>query len=130
MEHEYRYRDEILDTSIKAINATLDRYKLMFQKDILTKKGGNQISDLRTQTALLLKKPFGQICSLTKGWSIEQIYTTLHLAEQFINPPALWWVIYKEKKNIYGKSNNRISEKDRKKKRSSNLEEQRPGTLF
>jgi hypothetical protein len=71
------------------------------------KRGGlNHITDLREQTAKLLNVPKEQVMGITKGWSKEELYKTYHSAEQFINPPALWWTIYKQKKHIYGKQTN------------------------
>ena len=92
------------DYTINGISAYVGRFQKLLSQDIPTKRSGlNEITDLRLKTAKLLDRPIEQVYGLTKNWSKEELYKTLRSAEQFINPPALWWKIYKEKRHIYGK---------------------------
>lgn len=102
------------------------------KKDIPTKKGGglNEITDLRNKTAKLLGVSIKQVYGITRNWDTQELFTMLTTAEKFINPPALWWKLYKKNKTIYGKKTKqkkvpRVGEKGRKK--DSN---ERQGILF
>lgn len=105
---------------------SLNKYKITTKK-----RGGlNEITDLRDRTAKLISKPIGQVMKLTKGWTEQELYTTLRSAESFNkNPPACWWCIYKQKKHIYGRNNKETLLKDRKKGRKENSSE-RQKVLF
>lgn len=135
MEHEYLYKDEVIDTRIKTISSFLSGLKAkLFKKDIPAKKRGglNEITDLRAQTAKLIGKPMAQVYGLTRNWSKQELYMTLQDAKKFIkNPPACWWLIYKKKKAIYGrkKIHVRTIQKVGKKGRKNNCSE-RQVTLF
>jgi len=100
MEPQYFDNDNIAKPIYK-ISSLADRVLPTVK---VKKRGGlNEITDLREKTALMLNLKLGAIQGITKGWTKKQIYDTYHSAEQFINPPALWWCIYKQKKHIYGK---------------------------
>lgn len=77
----------------------IDKDKYLKRFETVKPKGAkNEISDLRGQTADLLGKPFGQVAKLTKGWSASKLYQRLEACKGFVNPPALWWKLYKEDK--------------------------------
>jgi len=97
------------DYSIQNISALLDRYKEM--PKVQGRNWMNEITDLRQQTAQLIGKPVAQVFGLTRGWSSSQIYQVLKVAQSFTaNPGACWWVIWKQKNPIYGKSKKEIKD--------------------
>lgn len=110
MANEYLDNEDLVVKFEKIdLSKTMEALKQKFQAQKTTpKRTIAQSTDLRDQTAKLLKRPLLQVCKLTQNWSVENLYITLHTAEQFINPPALWWVLYKKNKEIYGrkKTNN------------------------
>ncbi len=131
---EPEYLNISLDSSdvLRGIKASADKILERLKADIPTKRkpgGLNEITDLRTKTATMLGVTFGQICGLTSGWSVAELYAIYHASEQWPNPPALWWVIYKKKKVIYGRINKKEIPGVGKKGREQD-EELRQGTLF
>lgn len=105
MANEYLDNEDLVVKFEKIdLTKTMEALKQRFQTQKTTpKRAVAQSTDLRNKTAKLLNRPLLQICKLTQNWSIQDLYITLHTAEQFINPPALWWVLYKQNKGIYGK---------------------------
>lgn len=134
MEKEYLDEPPIV-INIKKVGNLLERYNSKVQKDVPTtkKRGGlNEITELRYKTATLIKKPIGQVNRLTGGWTKAELRDTLKLCQSFINPPALWWTLYK--KNNYGRnrkkgSNTETLLRDGKKGRNKKFDE-RQGILF
>lgn len=101
MEPQYLDNDNVARPIYK-ISSIADRALPVVK---VKKRGGlNEITDLRDKTAKMLNLKLGAIQGITKGWTKAQLYDTYHAAEQFINPPALWWCIYKKKKHLYGKN--------------------------
>lgn len=131
---EPQYLNENLDSN-KAMTSILDiakKYIPKFNKDIATKKkrgGLNEITDLRGETAKMLKIPIEQVFGLTRNWSASQLRDTLKACNNFINPPALWWTLYKKNKTIYGRTNKKILLRNRKERWKENSTE-RQKTLF
>lgn len=121
------YIDPTIDTSIQGIGSFIQLPKVIVQK----RRGGlNEITDLRRQVAEMLKISTGQVSFMTKGWTIEQIYEVYNASIKFVNPPALFWKIWKKKKETYGKKiNNRTIQKVGKQGRQKDSPE-RQGTLF
>lgn len=135
---EPKYLDDNFDEKRMApMSALLDKFKPKLPSGIVTKKRGglNEITSLREETAKLIGKPFGQVSKLTNGWSRGEIYSTLNEARKFTkNPGACWWIIYKKKKDIYGKTKERVN-KERlprvgKERRSKDSPDQGQETLF
>lgn len=64
------------------------------------KRGGvnSYISELRAETAKMLKEPFGKVAGLTRGFNHIQLKRMLDASNSWPNPPALWWKMYKEEK--------------------------------
>lgn len=105
--------------------------EVIISKEIKKRGGLNEITDLRDKTAEMLKIPISQVMGITRGWSVEQLYTTLNASLQFINPPALWWKIYNEKKNIYGKRTKQgVFQKVRGQRRQEDQKENGQNSLF
>lgn len=131
---EPEYLDEPRVFKVKGLNAILEQFKARLQKDIPTKKGGlNEVTQLRMQTADLLRKPLGQVQRLTKGWSTSELRDTLKICNEFVNPPALWWRLYKKNKDMYGRKGKRDNQKtlrqNRKERREAERQE-RQSSLF
>lgn len=130
-----QYQDDDAPTKFTAIsiNTLASKLVVKYKSDtpIKKKRGGlNEITDLRDKTAKLIGKPMMQVARLTKGWNIEELYKTLQAAEQFTkNPAACWWVIYKQKKDLYGKTNNQKLQRVGEKRRSKDCQEGQ-ATLF
>lgn len=131
---EKEYLDEPKKYGIKGMGNLLEKLKSKFKKDTpKPKRGGlNEITQLRMETADLLKKPLGQVQRLTKGWTTNELRDQLKTSKSFIkNPPALWWKLYK--KDLHERKNKRTSTtpllKDREKGRKRECEE-RQSTLF
>lgn len=100
MEPKY-YDDNLTSDNFKSFEQLVSTIQIKTKE---RKRGGlNEITDLRTQIATLLDRSFGQVSKLTKNWSATELRDTLKTANSFINPPALFWKLYKEKKHIYGK---------------------------
>lgn len=130
---EQEYLDKPREYSVKGIANILERFKSrpMSSTPPIKKRGGlNEITELRYQTAKLLDKPIGQVNGLTKGWSKEELRDTLKICKSFINPPALWYKLYKKNKTIYGRSNKKTLSNNRTERRTTNSEEAGQRTLF
>jgi hypothetical protein len=105
MEHPYIYKDEIIDTNIKGLGAYIPK----FEKRVIAKKIGginDPKTEIRSLTIKLLsndkyKVTMGMMGKLTKGWSLDQLEQVYKAAVSFApNPGALWWKIWKEKRDI------------------------------
>lgn len=61
------------------------------------KRGGvtSYSSQLRAETAELLGEPFKKVAGLTRGFSNMQLERMLKASREWVNPPALWWKLYK-----------------------------------
>lgn len=129
MENQYLEEFE-LNATAKNIKSIASKYEI--PKDIKPKRRGglNEITDLRDETAKMLEVPIGQIYGLTKGWSKDNLRDTLKICKNFINPGALWWKIYKEKKNEYGRNNKKTLLKNREERRKHDKETSRQKALF
>jgi len=127
MEPEYIEEEDKINIEKIYSNAFAEKKVPQYKK----KTGGlNEITELREKTAELLKISFEQVCGITRGWSKENLYTTLNQSLKFINPPALWWKIYNEKKNTYKQSRKKVLGKSREERRQSNQKEAGQKTLF
>jgi hypothetical protein len=100
MDHPYKYADEVVNTKISSLNAFLGKFS---PSRPIIRTNLNEITDLRNKTALLIGKPIGQVYGLTRNWSKEQLRETLRLTQDFKNPSAGFWVLYKKNKTEYGK---------------------------
>ncbi len=69
----------------------------LFTKYDKKKKGANsEESELREKYALLLNRTIPQICGLTRGWTIQEMYDAYNKAIKFTpNPKALLWIFIK-----------------------------------
>jgi len=86
------------DYQIKSIRDNLSRFK-----DIQPKKkrrgGLNEITDLRKQIADMLSISTARVAHMTKGWKIHDIFVLYKKSQNFVNPPALFWKLYRHEKN-------------------------------
>jgi hypothetical protein len=66
----------------------------------LPQRGGitSYSSLLRAETATLLGVPFKQVAGLTRGFDVMQLERMLKASREWVNPPALWWKLYKTEK--------------------------------
>jgi len=112
---------DYLDVDTKRELKPLGDVSARFSKVSSKKKRGglNEITLLRSETAKMLKVPIGQVYGLTRGWTKNEIRDTLKICTDFVNPPALFWKLYKENNQKYGRkqSNKRTLLKNRKKGR-------------
>lgn len=101
----------------------LERYRYMVKSPTRANFGPNSpITEVRQDTAKLIGKPFEQVCGLTRGWSKDQVFGLYReVMADGKNPAALWWVLWKEKRKLYGKTKKQITEKKANDRRLSQL---------
>lgn len=143
--------DEYLDVRIKNLDELKIKVDLsMYTTSKLSRGGINgEITELRQLILTMLNSPreikpgdkkwkpisMIAICSLTKGWTAQELYSIYRESIEFSkNPAALFWIKYKEFKKKYGeKIKKRINERrfcEMGKKRRKNKQDERQGLLF
>jgi len=111
------------------LGALLARYEapIVEQK----KKGGinGVLTEQRVRASEILGLPLLRVARMTKGWRGDQLYDLNQKVSTFVNPPALWWKLYKKIQNERKRHHQELPISERKEGRKKDSGK-RQGVLF